>query len=261
MASARRSIYVTGHVRGERESAPRIPARSADGPVARTGAGPRTSGGGFRGRSGAARLTSTTGTHCGLSGCGLAGRGSRGFRRERLPSTFFLHGIHPGSGSADGGVGGRRGRGYSSAVPIWFARFTAAPGATAVVQCAVRRLYAGLEFPNPFNNATSIRYALPAAGEVDLAVQFAGAPGSPIDTGHQAAGVHEAVWMGWTKGDKRRPRAGLFLSVALPRSVNGTNWCFALKSSCEEYFVLRAWRCPRRNRFGVGTEEPELIAV
>ena len=52
-------------------------------------------------------------------------------------------------------------------------------------------------FPNPFNGATAIRYALPAAGEVDLAVfNLLGHRVARLDTGYQAAGAHEAAWDG-----------------------------------------------------------------
>ena len=51
--------------------------------------------------------------------------------------------------------------------------------------------------PNPFNPATTIRYSLPAAGQVSLVVyDLAGRKVSDLVVGPMPAGVHEVVWKG-----------------------------------------------------------------
>ncbi|MCD6502211.1 T9SS type A sorting domain-containing protein, partial [bacterium] len=53
--------------------------------------------------------------------------------------------------------------------------------------------------PNPFNPATTIRFALPEAGEADLAVyDVLGKRISTVASGNFDAGVHAAIWNGMT---------------------------------------------------------------
>ena len=121
------------------------------------------------------------------------------FAEYGLVSSFFLHGIHPGSGSVmPAAPVAVFSAGAHPQYQLWFARFTAAPGQTAVAAVAAPTGYAlDQNFPNPFNGATAIRYALPAAGEVDLAVfNLLGHRVARLDTGYQAAGAHEAAWDG-----------------------------------------------------------------
>ncbi len=121
------------------------------------------------------------------------------FAEYGLVSSFFLHGINPGSGSVmPAAPVAVFSAGAHPQYQLWFARFTAAPGQTAVAAVAAPTGYAlDQNFPNPFNGATAIRYALPAAGEVDLAVfNLLGHRVARLDTGYQAAGAHEAAWDG-----------------------------------------------------------------
>ncbi len=52
-------------------------------------------------------------------------------------------------------------------------------------------------FPNPFNPKTTIRYVLPSAGNVDLAIyDAAGHHVATVDSGERCAGEHEVFWGG-----------------------------------------------------------------
>jgi subtilisin-like proprotein convertase family protein len=61
-------------------------------------------------------------------------------------------------------------------------------------------------YPNPFNPQTSIRYELPRAGRVDLAVfDLSGRRITTLVAGQQPAGRHRVTWLG--QGSDSRPVA------------------------------------------------------
>ena len=66
-------------------------------------------------------------------------------------------------------------------------------------------------FPNPFNSTTTIRYALPDRGEVDLAIfNAAGQRVATLIQGEQSAGFYTVYWNG--RGDNGRELAsGVYL--------------------------------------------------
>jgi hypothetical protein len=66
-------------------------------------------------------------------------------------------------------------------------------------------------YPNPFNPATTIRYALPAAGNVSLTVfDITGQVVRRLVHGHQAGGYHLAIWDGENSAGQR-VASGVFL--------------------------------------------------
>ena len=59
------------------------------------------------------------------------------------------------------------------------------------------RLELGRNFPNPFNPKTTLRFALPTSGKVDLAVyDVQGRRVITLASGHLDAGYHEMEWLG-----------------------------------------------------------------
>ncbi len=119
-----------------------------------------------------------------------------------LVSSFFLHGISPASGSLMPSLP----TAVFSAGPhpnyeLWFVQFDIAELAMATAIEEVESLDASgapilvANAPNPFNNSTQIRFWLPAAGPVDLAVyNLQGQRIGPISKGHREAGWHTIVW-------------------------------------------------------------------
>jgi hypothetical protein len=89
----------------------------------------------------------------------------------------------------------------------WFAHVTAAqPDPRSDVMTATL----GLNSPNPFGGATTIRFALPAAGPADLAVyDLAGRLVRRLARGEYAAGEHFVTWNGADEGG-RRLAAGVY---------------------------------------------------
>jgi len=89
----------------------------------------------------------------------------------------------------------------------WFAHVTSAqpdPRSDAVMATL------GANAPNPFGGATTIRYALPAAGPADLAVyDLAGRLVRRLVRGEQAAGEHFVTWKGDDEAG-RRVAAGVY---------------------------------------------------
>jgi hypothetical protein len=78
----------------------------------------------------------------------------------------------------------------------WVLSFGSAPSAVAEGrQSAGLRL--GLPYPNPFGSNTVLRFSLPAAAAVDLAIfDTAGRLVRRVVQGERAAGPHEAAWDG-----------------------------------------------------------------
>jgi hypothetical protein len=89
----------------------------------------------------------------------------------------------------------------------WFAHVTAAQPDP---QSGVMTATLGRNSPNPFGGATTIRFALPAAGPVDLAVyDLAGRLVRRLARGEHAAGEHFVTWNGADEGG-RRVAAGVY---------------------------------------------------
>ncbi|MHB8078056.1 MAG: PA domain-containing protein [Candidatus Krumholzibacteriia bacterium] len=89
----------------------------------------------------------------------------------------------------------------------WFAHVTAA---RPDPQSGVMTATLGRNSPNPFGGATTIRFALPAAGAVDLAVyDLAGRLVRRLAGGEQSAGEHFVTWKGDDAGG-RRVAAGVY---------------------------------------------------
>jgi hypothetical protein len=64
--------------------------------------------------------------------------------------------------------------------------------------------------PNPFNPRTTIKFALPAAGQVSLAIYGVdGRRVASLQDGHMTAGVHEVIWDG-TDGTGREVSSGVY---------------------------------------------------
>ncbi len=89
----------------------------------------------------------------------------------------------------------------------WFAHVTSAqPDPRSDAVAAVL----GRNAPNPFGGATTIRFALPAAGPADLAVyDLAGRLVRRLARGQYAAGEHFVTWQGDDEGG-RRVAAGVY---------------------------------------------------
>ena len=119
-----------------------------------------------------------------------------------LVSSFFLHGISPASGSVMPSLP----TAVFSAGPhpnyeLWFVQFDTAEleMATAVEEVESRDATGApilvANAPNPFNNSTQMRFWLPAAGPVDLAVyNLQGQCVGQISKGHREAGWHAITW-------------------------------------------------------------------
>ena len=119
-----------------------------------------------------------------------------------LVSSFFLHGIHPGSGSVmPAGPAAVFSAGSHPQYQLWFVRFATSAALTAVAQTsevlpphyALRQNY-----PNPFNSTTTIRFALPVSGKIDLSVyNLQGQKVALLAAEKQlAAGRHQVRWNG-----------------------------------------------------------------
>jgi len=68
--------------------------------------------------------------------------------------------------------------------------------------------------PNPFNPRTTIRFELPAAGRVELAVyDAAGARVAVLPGGHLEAGVHEVPWHGRDDAGRELPSGVYFFGI------------------------------------------------
>ena len=84
-----------------------------------------------------------------------------------------------------------------SVASSYLARWTpesasAVEGGVVPVNRAMLRVH-----PNPFNPRTTIRYTVPAAGPVEVAVfDLAGRRVTTLWSGHREAGPHELVWEG-----------------------------------------------------------------
>lgn len=66
-------------------------------------------------------------------------------------------------------------------------------------------------YPNPFNPQTTIRYAIPQAGPVRLAVyNLLGQQIATLVNAHQAIGNHQAVWNGQDDGGRPAP-SGMYI--------------------------------------------------
>lgn len=71
--------------------------------------------------------------------------------------------------------------------------------------------------PNPFNPATTIRYLLPAAGNVTVTLHdVRGRALCTLERGRQASGSHVLRWDGRLDGGRRPPSGVYFLRVATP---------------------------------------------
>ena len=74
-------------------------------------------------------------------------------------------------------------------------------------------------YPNPFNPSTTIRYSLPEAANVELAIfGVDGALVRVLDTGMKPAGVFEAHWDG---RDRRGHAVAVRFDVADPEASSG----------------------------------------
>ena len=129
------------------------------------------------------------------------------FAEYGLVSSFFLHGIHPGSGSLmPAGPAVVFSAGTHPEYQLWFVRFALPTALTAVAESmGTLPLDFGLaqNAPNPFNKGTAIDFWLPAAGEADLAIyNFLGQRVALLVTGHQPAGRSEVVWNGLDLGGR-----------------------------------------------------------
>ncbi len=136
------------------------------------------------------------------------------FAEHGLVSSFFLHGIHPGSGSLmPEGPAVVFSAGTHPEYQLWFARFALPAAVTAVAESmGTLPLDFGLaqNAPNPFNKGTVIDFWLPAAGEADLAIyNLLGQRVALLASGHQSAGRSEVVWNGLDLG-KRPLAAGVY---------------------------------------------------
>ena len=119
-----------------------------------------------------------------------------------LVSSFFLHGIHPGSGSVmPAGPAAVFSAGTHPQYQLWFVHFATAGSPTAIAQSNTT-LPPGYElqqnYPNPFNSATTLRFALPVGGKIDLSIyNLQGRKVARLATGKQlAAGWHQVRWEG-----------------------------------------------------------------
>lgn len=116
-----------------------------------------------------------------------------------LVSTFFMHGISAASGSRMPRVPTVV---FSAGVhpnyQLWFVQFATGTRATAIeAEAASARTALVANAPNPFNGHTTIRFALDAAGAVELTVyNLKGQQVAVLAQGLRAAGWHTVSWDG-----------------------------------------------------------------
>ena len=118
-----------------------------------------------------------------------------------LVSTFFLHGLSAASGSlAPPGPTVVFSAGVHPHYQLWFAQFATDARPTAIEAAAApagRKAALVANAPNPFNGHTTIRFALKAAGPVELAVyNLQGQRVALLAHGVQSAGWHTVSWNG-----------------------------------------------------------------
>ena len=120
-----------------------------------------------------------------------------------LVSPFFLHGIHPGSGSVmPEGPAAVFSAGSHPHYQLWFVRFQTQPTASAVLDTEVppRRPQAVTlypNWPNPFNAATMIGFSLPGPATVQLTIHtLGGQEVARLFDGRQPAGTQARRWDG-----------------------------------------------------------------
>ncbi len=86
------------------------------------------------------------------------------------------------------------------------------PLATDAGEVLPARVELGRNFPNPFNPKTTLRFALPTSGEVDLGVyDVRGRRVATLVSGHMDAGYHELDWLG-TDAAGRPVSSGIYFS-------------------------------------------------
>ncbi len=99
--------------------------------------------------------------------------------------------------------------------PLWFG-----PAIVPAISISQLRLYPS--HPNPFNPSTKIRFDLPAAGQVHLAVyDVAGRLVRVLVEGERPAGSHEAVWDGRDASGRSAPSGSYLARLVAGGKVEG----------------------------------------
>ena len=119
-----------------------------------------------------------------------------------LVSSFFLHGIQPGSGSImPAGPAAVFSAGTHPQYQLWFVHFSTSGSLTAIAPSSATlppHYELRQNYPNPFNSTTTIRFALPADEKIDLSIyNLQGRKVARLAAGKQlAAGRHQVRWKG-----------------------------------------------------------------
>ncbi len=129
------------------------------------------------------------------------------FAEHGLVSSFFLHGIHPGSGSLiPEGPAVVFSAGTHPEYQLWFVQFDLPTAVTAVAEAnstPPRDFGLAQNAPNPVNKGTAIDFWLPTAGQVDLAMyNLVGQRVALVTSGHHSAGRNEVIWNGLDLGGR-----------------------------------------------------------
>jgi hypothetical protein len=138
-----------------------------------------------------------------------------GFEAYGLVPSFFLHGIHPGSGSVlPDGPAAVFSAGPHPQYQLWFVHFDTFGSATAVEAGSEQvpdRYQVEQNYPNPFNSSTVIRFVLPKTEAVELTVyDLAGQKVVTLIDAARLAGAYAVPWDG--KDAKGRALAsGIYL--------------------------------------------------
>ncbi|MFA7332308.1 MAG: FlgD immunoglobulin-like domain containing protein [Candidatus Delongbacteria bacterium] len=136
-------------------------------------------------------------------------------RRAEHDKLLQSWGLEPGAGRGRGQGCGPRGRSLRGRRPCETAAqavdpTTAGSGNDRAVATAGLQLLQGNQ-PNPFNPETSIRFSLPAAGDIRLAVyDLSGSLVRELQSGRLEAGVHSVSWNG-ESGAGRPAASGTYL--------------------------------------------------